>query len=404
VSPTVAPHAVLLDAGGVFLLPDPARIVAAFARAEVSVSPATLADAHYRAAAAFRPELDLDARWAESWQEYLAAYARACCDDGADLAFVHEHLDSEFADAALWSEVIPDSVTGLRALAATGVRLGVVSNADGLMARRLREREILQVGPGPGVEVGCVVDSGEVGVMKPDPRIFELALHALGVDAGETWFVGDMPAFDVRGAANAGIHAVLLDPLGIHAAAPYDTVASLGDLARRIEALPRTRTDFSLAGARAAAARDQTARWVGELLASPGSDNAVLAAALAQEEHWWLGPVALPVSELERLAGPEDDALCPIDDEDWEDDVAAMERSVEAGWEPPPLLAEFQDGRVLLQDGNHRYEALVREGAERAWVLVYFPDAASRDEYAASLPAAALDPGAGGPADAATAS
>ncbi|MCJ7437056.1 MAG: hypothetical protein MUP97_04750 [Acidimicrobiia bacterium] len=138
---------------------------------------------------------------------------------------------------------------------------------------------------------------------------------------------------------------------------------------------------FDLASAHRAAELDETALWVGDFLASPGSDNEVLAAALAQREHWWAGPLSIPVEELVRLAGPEDDALCPIEDDEWEDDVSAMEESVEQGWEPPPLLAEFQDGRLLLQDGNHRYEALVRTGAPSAWALVYFDDPDERDAF-----------------------
>jgi hypothetical protein len=143
---------------------------------------------------------------------------------------------------------------------------------------------------------------------------------------------------------------------------------------------------FDLRGAQRAAAEGETARWVGEFLASRGSDNAVLAAALAQRRHWWLGPVELPIDDLVRLAGPEDDALVPIDEREWEADVQSMEESVESGWQPPPLLAEYQDGRVLLQDGNHRYEALNREGAATAWVLVYFDDPAARDTFVAALP------------------
>jgi len=143
---------------------------------------------------------------------------------------------------------------------------------------------------------------------------------------------------------------------------------------------------FDLPGARRAAAAGATARWVGNFLASRGSDNAILAAALAQERHWWLGPVELPLDDLVRLAGPEDDALVPIAEDEWESDVQSMEASVEAGWEPPPLLAEYQDGRILLQDGNHRYEALTRDGAANAWVLVYFEHEAERDSFAAALP------------------
>ena len=142
--------------------------------------------------------------------------------------------------------------------------------------------------------------------------------------------------------------------------------------------------DFDLASARAAAARNEAARWVGDFLASRGSDNAVLAAALAQQEHWWVGPVRVPLADLIRLAGPEDDALVPIDAQEWEGDVEHMEASIEDGWEPPPLLAEYQDGRLVLQDGNHRYEALKREGAPDAWVLVYFADRDTRDCYASA--------------------
>ena len=76
---------------------------------------------------------------------------------------------------------------------------------------RLREREILQVGPGLGVEVDCVIDSGEVGVMKPDPRIFRIALDRMGLDPAETVFVGDVPAVDVAGARAAGLAPILLD-------------------------------------------------------------------------------------------------------------------------------------------------------------------------------------------------
>ena len=132
---------------------------------------------------------------------------------------------------------------------------------------------------------------------------------------------------------------------------------------------------FSLATARIAAEQGRAAEWVGDFLASRGSDTAVLAAALAQERHTWVGPIDVAVADLVPLAGPADEeVLCPVDPVAWEADVESMEQKIEDGWEPPPLLVEYQDGRLLLQDGNHRYEALVRAGASRAWVLVYGPD------------------------------
>jgi hypothetical protein len=147
----------------------------------------------------------------------------------------------------------------------------------------------------------------------------------------------------------------------------------------------RDRDRFSLAAASAAAdvSDEAIASWVGDFLASRGSDNAVLAAALAQDPHWWFGPVLLPLADLERLAGPEDDALCEIEPDEWHDDVDAMQDSIDDGWEPPPLLAEWQEGRLLLQDGNHRHEALTRAGETHAWTLVFFPSLDARDRFAA---------------------
>ena len=111
-----------------------------------------------------------------------------------------------------------------------------MSNADGLIGSRLRDLEILQVGPGLGIPVSCVIDSGEVGVAKPNPRIFEIALTALDVDAADTWYIGDMPVFDVVGARNAGLRPFVMDPLGLHHDAGYDRISSLTELAARVVA------------------------------------------------------------------------------------------------------------------------------------------------------------------------
>ena len=228
------PVAVLLDAGGVFVLPDPDRILGAFARAECSVPREVLADAHYRAAARFGIHLDVEVCWTEAWLEYLQTYVDECGvpQDRRDEA--HRHLDSEFADAALWVDPVPGSREGLQALADAGVRLGIISNADGMMGPRLAQLELCQVGPGIGVDIECVVDSGNVGVMKPDPRIFQAAIDLLGLEPDQVWYVGDMPAIDVVGARRAGIRPYLIDPLGLHLDADYERISSLAALAELI--------------------------------------------------------------------------------------------------------------------------------------------------------------------------
>jgi len=229
------PKAVLLDVGGVFFVPSHDRILGALARGGVIAPAAGLDRAHYAGARGF-PVDGRDLDWAASWRAYLDAYMTECGTADDQREEVHRHLDSEFADAGLWLRELPGARDGLRALAATGVRLGIISNADGLIGQRLAELEILQVGPGPGVAVECVIDSGAVGVSKPDPRIFRLALEAMAIEPGDAWYVGDMPGIDVVGARAAGLHAIVMDPFEFHLDADYSRVPSLSALAQVIAA------------------------------------------------------------------------------------------------------------------------------------------------------------------------
>lgn len=228
--------AVLLDVGGIFHLPEHDKILGALARGGFEARADDLDRAHYHGAATFTCDYEGELPWREYWTRYLDAYVDACNVPEALRADAHEHLDSEFQTAALWSRVIPGSIDGLRTLAHTGVRLGIVSNADGSVGQRLREQEVLQVGPGLGVRVECVIDSGEVGIQKPDPRIFHVALDALGVDAADAWYVGDMPGIDVVGARAAGLRPFVMDPFGLHEQADYDRVRSLHEVAALIAA------------------------------------------------------------------------------------------------------------------------------------------------------------------------
>jgi putative hydrolase of the HAD superfamily len=231
------PKAVLLDVGGVFFVPLHDRILGAFDRAGCAPEAAILDRAHYAGASAF-PVGDDEREWAERWHAYLERFISACeiADDLREE--VHVHLDSEFADAALWLQELPGCRDGLQKLAATGVRLGIISNADGMIGQRLAESELLQVGPGIGVEVDCVIDSGAVGVAKPDRRIFQLALDAMSIESQDAWYLGDMPGIDVVGARAAGLFPIVMDPYEFHLDADYARVVSLAELASIVEASP----------------------------------------------------------------------------------------------------------------------------------------------------------------------
>ena len=140
---------------------------------------------------------------------------------------------------------------------------------------------------------------------------------------------------------------------------------------------------YSLDSARAAAERDELGSWVAEFLASPGSDNPHLAELLTEPRRWWLGPLEVPLDQLQRLAGPPGDpVLCPLDDDDWRDDVDDLGEKVRDGWEPPPVIVTWRDGNLVLEDGNHRVEGVRRSGERHIWAVVGFDDADERERFA----------------------
>ncbi len=60
-----------------------------------------------------------------------------------------------------------------------------------------------------------IVISEEVGIAKPDPRIFLPALATLGVEAADVLYVGDSVTSDMAGARNAGMDFCWLNPKGL---------------------------------------------------------------------------------------------------------------------------------------------------------------------------------------------
>lgn len=142
----------------------------------------------------------------------------------------------------------------------------------------------------------------------------------------------------------------------------------------------------SLQGARTAARGGELADWVAGFLASPGSDNAVLAEALPEEFAWWLGPVQLPLDQLQRLAGPPSDpVVCPVDEDYWDERVDAMTQRAEVGWEPAPVIVAYRDDRFVLEDGNHRVESVRRAGRRAVWAVIGFEHREDHDRAAEDL-------------------
>ena len=104
------------------------------------------------------------------------------------------------------TRLFDDSLSTLCRLRSAGLRLGIVTNGFTAVQTRKIDRHALQD------YVNFTLISEEVGVFKPNPDIFRLAVERAGVTAQEALFVGDTPASDIQGACEAGLPAVLIDP------------------------------------------------------------------------------------------------------------------------------------------------------------------------------------------------
>ena len=236
--------AILLDAGGVLIFPQPDLFRPPLRALGMSPDVAAFERAHYQAMLAqdLAGTPPVAGTW---WREYLVGYFAGC---GVAQDQCRE-LATEVAAATAgqaWTHVGTGARAGLRALAALGLPIGIVSNSDGSVQSELRRLGLCyapdapdtpEVPDGPdatGIPVGVVIDSAVVGVAKPDPAIFGIALDALGVPAsGTVLHIGDSLRYDVAGALAAGLQPVHLDPHGLCPAPDgHRHVRTLTELAR----------------------------------------------------------------------------------------------------------------------------------------------------------------------------
>jgi putative hydrolase of the HAD superfamily len=141
---------------------------------------------------------------------------------------LRDTLYEEFTD--MGNYVLFDDVKPLlESRALTDLTLGIVSNFEAWLEDLLGALGVRHSFP-------VRVISGLVGIEKPDPRIYQLALQRAGVPAAEAVFVGDNPEFDVVPPRSLGMFTVLLDRRERYADHDGARIAGMGELPSLLEA------------------------------------------------------------------------------------------------------------------------------------------------------------------------
>ena len=117
----------------------------------------------------------------------------------------------------------PDALPVLERLAGEGYRLALVSNWEAWGAELVAHLGISRYFP-------TQVLSGCVGVEKPDPEIFRMALAQTGMAPEEVLFIGDIVPLDIEPAEAIGMRAVLIDRHAKRSAADSSCIRSLHEL------------------------------------------------------------------------------------------------------------------------------------------------------------------------------
>ncbi len=167
--------------------------------------------------------LDLD----RAYELYFRAWMAAAGVPAGRVEWCRERFVALNQAESLWRVVRPGIVEHLQQFRDAGFKLGVVSNAMGNI-----QADAERYGLAGYFDV--IIDSHVVGVAKPDPRIFHIALERIKVAPGEALFAGDLYSIDMVGAQAAGITGCkLIDVMGHYSWVEHAKIQGIHQLHRR---------------------------------------------------------------------------------------------------------------------------------------------------------------------------
>jgi putative hydrolase of the HAD superfamily len=158
-----------------------------------------------------------------AYEDFFRAWMKAAGIAQTEFADISARFRAMHQEACMWRIVREGTHDALERLESAGLKLGIVSNADGRVASDAKRFGLARF-------FDVIIDSQVVGVEKPNPKIFKLALDALGVPPEEAMYAGDIYAIDMLGARAAGIAGKLIDQHGMYHWIEHPKIRHVGEL------------------------------------------------------------------------------------------------------------------------------------------------------------------------------
>ena len=176
------------------------------------------------------PNLKCLRTWAPTYRR--EAWSRALADYGVnDLAFAEQLAAIFLAERRARHVVFSDVETNLTNLREIYQLALVTNGAPDLQREKIQGAKLAQY-------FDAILISGEVGIGKPEPRIFMLALEAVAASPSETVMVGDSLARDILGAQHVGLKGIWLNRSGRDATNEITPDAHITSLSQLHQTLP----------------------------------------------------------------------------------------------------------------------------------------------------------------------
>lgn len=116
--------------------------------------------------------------------------------------------------------------------------------------------------------------------------------------------------------------------------------------------------------------QDKIEEWIHKFLCDEGH-NLGLSQGLKIEKRYFMKPVKLPLNIVERCCGPEENIEYKVSKDSFEKRVGNIQKRLSENWDMPPLFVNYDKGNFKLNDGNHRYEALIRDGFSDYYMIIW---------------------------------